>query len=214
MSKNIKETCNCGCEETQKRYGTRDEEAYLENIDFWNEVADGIAQAANNLHASNSMKMDNNMQAFNPCQNQFKMHNPSANVTSDGANLDIANMIKKYVSDYTSGMDRITSLDDSSDVGEKTNLIAEILGLQSDLLVEKILRLSTQPCSEQEVKDLVSNFNSSISTKHQVNDMINDASPEHDSYLKSLVDKLADLNKKLEESETALMIYKVSGLCR
>lgn len=191
--------CNCGCEKPYKEGDTVLSPADI--VHMWNTFTDAEKDAKAKA-------------AMNQQQYQYP---PQYNtrVTADGANMDIAEIISDYTDEYEETMNRKNKLllDEDGSHENEIACLQKILDLQADLLVEKILRLSTQPCSEQEVKQMVQTYNDTLDyIRANHNTAVHFDKEKDDS--EQLKNSLLNICDEYEENATTLMIYKVSGLAR
>jgi hypothetical protein len=137
------------------------------------------------------------------------------NKTADGADMYIAEIIADYTDDHEfyALKRKAALLDEKHDRDDEIAYLQKIMELQTDLLVQKILRLSTQPCTEQEVKQMVEGYNNTLDYIRASNDTGFHFDKEK-SDVDSLRAALLGMCDEYKESATTLMIYKASGLAR
>lgn len=186
--------CNCGCNDAVTADEVHEFDANIEALKRRNELLKQIvSEKSLPLRDTNTAQINTRM-------------------TADGADLDIADIITDYVDEYKTFLERRRSLITEDDTGANTDALAllqELMNTRTDLLVEKILRRSTQPCSDMEVRLLVSNFNADINNYWtNINEIASHTSDE------DFQESMSMLNESYGECTTSLMVYKVSGLTR
>ena len=195
--------CTCGCEDTKKIFPmSGDMEKHLmdtilgktitENNDTnSNPFMNGVNYPAGQHMYPNLQMYANN----NDIQKLYK--------TADGADTRIAEAVKKFVTDYDEFILGIEHNTDSND--EIVKMLNKSASMAKSCLMNSIMRFVTQPCTDDEVMYLITDF----CDRHRSNSSYiyeNDGDATKEDAINAI--------KNYDDAITQLLIYKLSGLTR
>lgn len=124
--------------------------------------------------------------------------------TADGADTRIAEAVKKFITDYDEFI--LGMLKRNADVNDEiVNTLVKSADMAKSCLMNSIMRFVTQPCTDDEVMHLITDFcNGHRSNYSYIYENDGDASKED----------TINAIKNYDDAITQLLIYKLSGLTR
>ena len=193
------EKCACGCEDTKKIFPmSGDMEKHLTDTVLGNTITEN-----NNIPAYPFM---NNISY--PAS-QFTPFVDGSNIqalykTADGADTRIAEAVKKFITDYDEFI--LGMLKRNADVNDEiVNMLVKSADMAKSCLMNSIMRFVTQPCTDDEVMYLITDFcNGHRNNYSYIYENDGDASKED----------TINAIKNYDDAITQLLIYKLSGLTR
>ena len=124
--------------------------------------------------------------------------------TADGADTRIAEAVKKFITDYDEFILGMLKRDaDAND--EIVNMLVKSADMAKSCLMNSIMRFVTQPCTDDEVMYLITDF----CDRHRSNSSYiyeNDGDASKEDTINAI--------KNYDDAITQLLIYKLSGLTR
>ena len=193
------EKCTCGCEDAKKIFPmSEDTEKHL------SDMIQGKFIAENN--DAKSYPFMNNV---NYPAGQFTPFIDGSNIqalykTADGADTRIAEAVKKFITDYDEFI--LGMLKRNADVNDEiVNMLVKSADMAKSCLMNSIMRFVTQPCTDDEVMYLITDFcNGHRNNYSYIYENDGDASKED----------TINAIKNYDDAITQLLIYKLSGLTR
>ena len=193
------EKCTCGCEDAKKIFPmSEDMEKHL------SDMIQGKFIAENN--DAKSYPFMNNV---NYPAGQFTPFIDGSNIqalytTADGAATRIAAAVKKFIIDYDEFTLSIIKRNDDVD-DEIVSVFNKSANMAKSCLMNSIMRFVTQPCTDDEVMYLITDF----CNRHRSNSSYlyeNDGDASKEDTINAI--------KNYDDAITQLLIYKLSGLTR
>ena len=193
------EKCTCGCEDVKKIFPmSGDMEKHLTDTILEKTIVEN--------NGANSYPFMNNV---NYPAGQFTPFIDGSNIqalykTADGADTRIAEAVKKFITDYDEFILGMLKRDaDAND--EIVNMLVKSADMAKSCLMNSIMRFVTQPCTDDEVMYLITDF----CDRHRSNSSYiyeNDGDATKEDAIKAI--------KNYDDAITQLLIYKLSGLTR
>ena len=124
--------------------------------------------------------------------------------TADGADTRIAEAVKKFITDYDEFI--LGMLKRNADVNDEiVNMLVKSADMAKSCLMNSIMRFVTQPCTDDEVMYLITDFcNGHRNNYSYIYENDGDATKED----------AINAIKNYDDAITQLLIYKLSGLTR
>ena len=193
------EKCTCGCEDAKKIFPmSGDMEKHLTDTILGKTITEN-----NNIPTYPFM---NNV---NYPAGQFTPFIDGSNIqalykTADGADTRIAEAVKKFITDYDEFI--LGMLKRNADVNDEiVNMLVKSTDMAKSCLMNSIMRFVTQPCTDDEVMYLITDFcNGHRNNYSYIYENDGDASKED----------TINAIKNYDDAITQLLIYKLSGLTR
>ena len=193
------EKCTCGCEDTKKIFPmSGDMEKHLTDTVLGKTITE------NNNNPTYPFMNNVNYPA-----GQFTPFIDGSNIqalykTADGADTRIAEAVKKFITDYDEFILGMLKRDaDAND--EIVNMLVKSADMAKSCLMNSIMRFVTQPCTDDEVMYLITDF----CDRHRSNSSYiyeNDGDATKEDAINAI--------KNYDDAITQLLIYKLSGLTR
>ena len=198
------EKCTCGCEDTKKIFPmSGDMEKHLTDTILGKTITEN-----NNTPTYPFMNNVNYTSPFTYA-GQFTPFIDGSNIqalykTADGADTRIAEAVKKFITDYDEFI--LGMLKRNADVNDEiVNMLVKSADMAKSCLMNSIMRFVTQPCTDDEVMHLITDFcNGHRSNYSYIYENDGDASKED----------TINAIKNYDDAITQLLIYKLSGLTR
>ena len=198
------EKCTCGCEDTKKIFPmSGDMEKHLTDTILGKTITEN-----NNTPTYPFMNNVNYTSPFTYA-GQFTPFIDGSNIqalykTADGADTRIAEAVKKFITDYDEFI--LGMLKRNADVNDEiVNMLVKSADMAKSCLMNSIMRFVTQPCTDDEVMYLITDF----CDRHRSNSSYiyeNDGDATKEDTINAI--------KNYDDAITQLLIYKLSGLTR
>lgn len=206
--------CTCGCNKNENSNAS----TYADKLD----AALGSIASFINPYPRSDNTVDSNIPYFginngvateyaygNHPAGQFTPFIDGSNIqalykTADGADTRIAEAVKKFITDYDEFI--LGMLKRNADVNDEiVNMLVKSADMAKSCLMNSIMRFVTQPCTDDEVMHLITDFcNGHRSNYSYIYENDGDASKED----------TINAIKNYDDAITQLLIYKLSGLTR
>ena len=206
--------CTCGCSKNENSNASN----YADKLD----AALGSITSFINPYPRNDNTVDSNIPYFginNGVATEYAYGNYPAgpftsfvdgsNIkalykTADGADTRIAEAVKKFITDYDEFI--LGMLKRNADANDEiVNMLVKSADMAKSCLMNSIMRFVTQPCTDDEVMYLITDFcNGHRNNYSYIYENDGDASKED----------TINAIKNYDDAITQLLIYKLSGLTR
>ena len=193
------EKCTCGCEDAKKIFPmSGDMEKHLTDTILGKTITE-----------NNNTPTYPFMNNVNYPAGQFTPFIDGSNIqalykTADGADTRIAEAVKKFITDYDEFI--LGMLKRNADVNDEiVNMLVKSADMAKSCLMNSIMRFVTQPCTDDEVMHLITDF----CDRHRSNSSYiyeNDGDATKEDAINAI--------KNYDDAITQLLIYKLSGLTR
>ena len=206
--------CTCGCSKNENSNASN----YADKLD----AALGSITSFINPYPRNDNTVDSNIPYFginNGVATEYAYGNYPAgpftsfvdgsNIkalykTADGADTRIAEAVKKFITDYDEFI--LGMLKRNADANDEiVNMLVKSADMAKSCLMNSIMRFVTQPCTDDEVMYLITDF----CDRHRSNSSYiyeNDGDATKEDAINAI--------KNYDDAITQLLIYKLSGLTR
>ena len=197
------EKCTCGCEDTKKIFPmSGDMEKHLTDTMLGKTITEN-----NNTPTYPFMNNVNYTSPFTYAGPYTSFMNSSMQAlykTADGADTRIAEAVKKFIIDYDEFI--LGIIKRNADVNDEiVNMLVKSADMAKSCLMNSIMRFVTQPCTDDEVMYLITDF----CDRHRSNSSYiyeNDGDASKEDTINAI--------KNYDDAITQLLIYKLSGLTR
>lgn len=206
--------CTCGCNKNENSNASN----YADKLD----AALGSIASFINPYPRSDNTVDSNIPYFginngvateyaygNYPAGQFTPFIDGSNIqalykTADGADTRIAEAVKKFITDYDEFI--LGMLKRNADANDEiVNMLVKSADMAKSCLMNSIMRFVTQPCTDDEVMHLITDF----CDRHRSNSSYiyeNDGDATKEDAINAI--------KNYDDAITQLLIYKLSGLTR